>query len=124
MFKVNNRNTRKRCLLISKITLKTLERCHLSTSYLLEVAVQNHILDSLQSQFAIKSLLSVLLSSSAARNLIADPYMSFYEKEETISELFEKFKMSAFSISEKTAPKRDIFFNFLRSKGYISVSQS
>ena len=69
MFKVSNRNTRKRCLLISKITLKTSERRHLTTSYLPEVTVQNHILDSLQCQFAIKSLLSVLLSRSTARNL-------------------------------------------------------
>ena len=44
MFKVSNRNTRKRCLLISKITLKTSERCHLTTSYLPEATVQNHIL--------------------------------------------------------------------------------
>ena len=68
MFKVSNRNTRKRCLLISKITLKTSERCHLTTSYLPEVTVQSHILDGLQCQFAIKSLPSVLLSSSTARN--------------------------------------------------------
>ena len=68
MFKVSNRNTRKRYLLISKITLKTSERCHLTTSYLPEVTVQNHILDGFQCQFAIKSLPSVLLSSSTARN--------------------------------------------------------
>ena len=71
MFKVSNRNTRKRCLLISKITLKTSERRHLTTSYLPEVTVQNHVLDSFSQniyQFAIKSLLSVLLSSSTARN--------------------------------------------------------
>ena len=68
MFKVSNRNTRRRCLLISKITLKTSERRHLTTSYLPEVTVQNHILDSLQCQFAIKSLFPVLLSSSTARN--------------------------------------------------------
>ena len=68
MFKVSNRNTRKRCRLTSKIALKTSERCHLTTSYLSEVTVQNHILDSLQCQFAIKSLPSVLLSSSTARN--------------------------------------------------------
>ena len=63
LFKVSNRNTRKRCVLISKITLKTSEWCRLTTSYLPEVAVQNHNLDSLQCQFAIKSL----LSSSTAR---------------------------------------------------------
>ena len=68
MFKVSNRNTRKRCLLISKLTLKASERRHLTTSYLPEVTVQNHILDSLQCQFAIKSLPSVLLSSSTARD--------------------------------------------------------
>ena len=71
MFKVSNRNTRKRCLLISKITLKTSERRHLTTSYLLEVTVQNHVLDSSAYniyQSASKSLLSVLLSSSMARN--------------------------------------------------------
>ena len=68
MFKVTNSNTRKRCLLISKITLKTSERCHLTTSHLPDVTVQNHILESLQCQFAIKSLPSVLLSSSTARN--------------------------------------------------------
>ena len=51
-----------------KETIKTSERCHLTSSYLREVTVQNHILDSLQCQFAIKSLSSVLLSSSAARN--------------------------------------------------------
>ena len=71
MFKVSNRSTRKRCLLILKIALKTSERCHLITSYLLEVAVQNHILDIFSYniyQFAIKGLLSDLLSSSKARN--------------------------------------------------------
>ena len=45
MLKVSNRNTRKRCLLILKIALKTSEWRHLITSYLLEVTVQNHILD-------------------------------------------------------------------------------
>ena len=62
---------KKSCLLISKITLKTSERHHLTACYLPEVTVQNHILDSFSSnmyQFAIKSLLSVLLSSSTARN--------------------------------------------------------
>ena len=68
MFKISNRNTRKRCLLISKITLKTSEWRHLTTSFLLEVTVQNPILDSLQCPFAIKSLPSVLLSSSTAHN--------------------------------------------------------
>ena len=43
MFRVSNRNTRKRCLLISRITLKTSERRHVTISYLPEVTVQNHI---------------------------------------------------------------------------------
>ena len=71
MFRVSNRSTRRRCLLISKLTLKTSERSHLTDSYLREVTVQNHILDGLSYniyQFAIKSLLSVLLSSLTARN--------------------------------------------------------
>ena len=71
MFKVSNRNARKRCLLISKITFKTSDWRHLITSYLPEVTVQNHVLDSFSYniyQFAIKSLLPVLLSSSTARN--------------------------------------------------------
>ena len=70
MFKVSNRNTRKRCLLISKITLKTSERRHLTTSYLPEVTVQNiswtvfpRIYTNLQSK-----VLPVLLSSSKVRN--------------------------------------------------------
>ena len=46
MLKVSNKNIRKRCLLMSKITLKTLGRRHLTTRYLPEVTVQNHILDS------------------------------------------------------------------------------
>ena len=71
MFKISNRNTRKRCLLIPKTTLKTSERRLLTTSYLSEITVQNHISDSFSKniyRFAIKSLLSVLLSSSTARN--------------------------------------------------------
>ena len=138
MFKVNNRNTRKRCLLISKITLKTLEQCHLSTSYLLEVAVQNHILDSLQCQFAIKSLLSVLLSSSKAQfclqvrrpviSTIADPYMSFYEKWEIITELFDSWKIQNVSIFYfwKNSPKNGQIFQLftLYSKGrHFSITK-
>ena len=94
MFKVSNRNTRKRCLLISKITLKTSERRHLTTSYLPEVTVQNHILDSLQCQFAIKGLLSVLLSSSTAYNFNnSRPIYVTYEKWEITTELFHSWKI-------------------------------
>ena len=72
MFKVSNRNTRKRCLLISKLTLKTSERSHLTTSYLLEVTVQDHILDSFSIQVFLDYIeyisILVLLSNSTARN--------------------------------------------------------
>ena len=103
MFKVSNRNTRKRCLLISKITLKTSERRHLTTSYLPEVTVQNHVLDSFSQniyQFAIKSY---------------GPYFQqqqthicyFMRNKKSLPKylIHEKFKMSSFFISEKTAPK-------------------
>ena len=66
--KLSSRNTRKRCLLISKMTLKTSEWRHLTTSYLREVTVQNHVLLEQIFQFEIKSLLSVMLSSLTACN--------------------------------------------------------
>ena len=59
MFKVSNRNTRKRCLLISKIILITSERSHLTTSYLPEVTVQNHVMSRIYTN---------LKSSPTARN--------------------------------------------------------
>ena len=51
-----------------KNNIKNVRKCHLTTSYFPYVTVQNHILDSLQCEFAIKSLPSVLLSSSTVRN--------------------------------------------------------
>ena len=78
IFKVSNRNTRKICLLISKITLKTSEPCH---------------------QFAIKSLLSVLLSSLTAYsfNNCKPIYVILWD---IITKIFDswKFKMSKFKI--------------------------
>ena len=84
MFKVRNKNTRRRCLLISKITLKRSERRHLIISYLPEVTVQNYVLDNFSwnvYQFAIKSLLPVLLSSSTAHkfNNSRPIYVIFWE---------------------------------------------
>ena len=67
MFQVSYRNTRKRCLLILKITLKT-EQYHLTTSYLPEVTIQNHILWTVCNANCNCSLPSVLLSSSMACN--------------------------------------------------------
>ena len=119
MFKVSNRNTRKRCLLVSKITLKTSEQRHLTTSYLPEVTVQNHVLDSFSQniyQFAIKRLLSVLLSSSTAGNFnnIRVIYVIFLRNEKSLPKylIHEKFKMSAFFISEKQPQKWTNFSTF------------
>ena len=123
MFKVSNRNTSKRCLLISKITLKTLERCHLTTSYLPEVTDQNHVLDSFSQniyQFAIKSLLSVLLSSSTACNFSnSKPIYVIYEKSLPKYLIHENSKCEHFFISEKNSPKNEQTFQLftLYSKG-------
>ena len=129
MLKVNNKNTRKRCLLISKITLKTSGRRQLTTSCFPGVTAQNHVLDSFSQniyQFEIKSLLSVLLSSSKARNLNnSRPYMR-NKKSLPKYLIHENSKCHHFFISEKTAPKTDKFFNFLLyiQRAAISVSQS
>ena len=132
MFKVSNRNTRKGWL-ISKIILKTSERRHLTTSYLPEVTVQNHILGTvfpriytnLQSKVCFQFCFQV---RRPVISIIADPYTSFYEKWEWLQKylIHEKFKMSAFFISENTAPKMDKFLNFLPyiQRAAISVSQS
>ena len=54
--------------------------------------------------------------------------MAFYEKWETITEIFDswKFKVLVLFYSWKTAPKTDKFFNFLPyiQRAAISVSQS
>ena len=111
MFKVSNRNTRKRCILISKITLKTSERRHLATSYLPGVTVQNHFLGIFSYniyQFAIKSLLSVLVSSSRARNFNNSRpiYVILSEMRNHYRNIwFIKFKMSASFYFWKNSPK-------------------
>ena len=133
MFKVSNRNTRKRCLLISKITLKTSERRHLTTSYLPEVTVQNHVLDSFSQniyQFAIKSLVSVLLSSLTARNFNQQTHICHFMRNEKSLPTYlihENSKCQHFFIYEnKTAPKTGRFFNFLQYlKGqHFSITKS
>ena len=130
MFKVSNRNTRKRYLLISKITLKTSERRHLTTSYLPEVTVQNHvwtvfpkIYNNLQSKVCFKFCFQV---RRPVISTIVNPFMSFYEKSLPKYLIHENSKCQHFFISEKTVPKTDKFFNFLRyiQKAAISVSQS
>ena len=130
MFRVSNRNTRKRCLLISRITLKTSERRHLTISYLPEVTVQNHIwtvfpriYTNLQSnvcfQFCFQDRRPLI-------STIANPFMVLYEKSLPKYLIHENSKCQHFFISEKTAPKTDKFFNFLPyiQRAAISVSQS
>ena len=133
MFIVSNRNTRKRCLLISKITLQTSERSHLTTSYLSEITVQNHVLDSfldrintnLQSKFCFQFCFQV---RRLVISTIVDHICHFMRNEKSLPKylIHEKFKMSGFFISEKSNPKNwNIFQLFtLYSKVVISVSQS
>ena len=103
MFKVSNRNTRKRCLLISKITLKTSEWGHLTNSCFPEVAIQNHILDSFTKniyQFAIKSQFFQFCFQvrRPVISTVVDPYMPFFEKWEIITEIFDSWKIQNISI--------------------------
>ena len=128
MFKVSNRNTRKRCLLISKIILKTSEQCHLTTSHLPEVTVENHTLDSLQYQFAIKSLPSVLLSSLMARNFnnSRPTYVLLWEMRNNYRTIWfmKNSKCLHFLFLKKQPPKMDKFFNFLPSEGrHLSITK-
>ena len=108
MFKVSNRNTRKRCLLISKITLKTSERRHLTTSYLPEAFVPR-IYTNFQSKVCFQFCFQVRRSVIST---IVDPYMSFYEKWEIITEIFDSWKIQNVSIFYfwKNSPKNGQVF--------------
>ena len=116
MFKVSNRNTRKSCLLISRITFKTSDRRHLTTSYLPEVTDQSHVLDSFSwniYQFAIKSLLSVLLLSSTAHNF-NNNWLLYVKFSETINFcrkiwLIENWKVISFYCWNKRCQKGQKF---------------
>ena len=133
--KVSNRITRKRCLLISKTALKISERLDLTTSYLLEhieVTVQNHVLDSFFEniyQFAIKSLLSVLLSSLTAGtfNNSRPIYAILWKMRIHYQTIWfmKNSKRQHFLLLKKIALKMDKFFNFLPyiQRAAISVSQ-
>ena len=121
MFKVSNRNTRKRCLLISKIRLKTSEQRHLlpicqrllprTMSWTVFPRVYTNLL-------AIKSL----LSSSTARNF-NNSRLIYVILWEIITEIFDswKFKMSLFYFWEKSPKNGHIFQLFLP---YIQRTQS
>ena len=110
MFKVSNRNTRKRC---QKITLKTSERRDLTT----------RICTNLQSEVCFQFCFQVW---RPVISTILNPFMSFYQKSLPKYLIHENSKCQHFFISEKTAPKTDKFFNFLPyvQRDAISVSQS
>ena len=127
MFKVSNKSTEKRC---QKITLKTSEQRHLTTSCLPEVTVQNHvwivfprIYTNLQTKVCFHFFFQVRRPTIST---IVNPFMSFYEKFLSKYLIHENSKCQHFFISEKTAPKTDKFFNFLPyiQRAAISVSQS
>ena len=127
MFKVSNRNTRKRCLLISKITLKTSGRRHLTSIYLPEVTALNHVLNSFSKniyQFAIKSLLSVLFLSSTARDFKNSRpiYVILWETRNRYRNIwFMKFHIFSIFYFWKNSPKNWQVFRLFTA---ISVSQS
>ena len=117
MFKVSKRNTR--CLLISKITLKTSERRFLTTRYLSEATTQNHFLEYIP------------ICNQVRRPVIStiiDPYMLFYEKSEIINEIFGSWKIQNVSIFYfwKNSPKNGQIFQLftLYSKGrHFSITK-
>ena len=127
MFKVTNRNTSKRCLLISKATLKTSERHRLNTSYLREVTVQNHVLDNfsyiLQSNICFQFYFQV---QRLVISRIVDPYMSFFEKWEVITEMFQSWKIQNVYIFYfwKNSPKNgQIFQHFTLYSNHLSITK-
>ena len=110
IFKVSDRNTKKRCLLISKITS---ERRHLTTSYLLELT-ENHvwtvfprIYTNLQSKVWFQSCLQV---RRPVISTIVNPFMSFYEK--SLPKYLIHKNLKRFFISEKQPQKRTNFSTF------------
>ena len=87
-----------------------------------------HILNSLQCQFAIKSLLSVLLSSSTARNFnnSRPMYAILWEMINNYRTIWfmKNSKCQHFLFLKKSAQKLDKFFNFLPSKGrHFSITK-
>ena len=114
MFKVSNRYTRKRCLLISKITLKKSERRHLTTSYLPEVPVQKHVLDS------FSRIYTNLKSSPTARNFNNSRTIYVTRNQKSLPKylIHQNSEYQHFFSSEKTAPKVQSFQLFtLYSEG-------
>ena len=128
MFKVSNRNTRKRCPLIWKITLKASERRPLTTSYLLEETFQNYVFPRIYTNLQSKVWFQFCFQvRQPIISTIVDPYMSFYEKWEIVTEIFDSWKIQNVKTFNfwKTTPKIHKVFNFLPyiQKVPISVSQ-
>ena len=120
MFKASNRDIKKRCLPVSKTTLKITERCR----YLLKVTIQNHITMPICNQRSA----SVLLSSSTARNFNNSwPIYVIYEKWGIITELFHSWNIqnvSIFYFWKKQSQKWTNFSNVYLQRAAILVSQS
>ena len=121
MLKVSNRNTRKRCRLISKITLKTSGRRHLTTNQLfaggncLEPCLGQFFREYMPI-FNQKSTFS-LFSSSTTRNFDNSRliYVILWEIRNHYRNIWSMKiqNVSIFLFLKKTAPKTDKSFNFL-----------
>ena len=121
MLKVSNRNTRKSCLLISKIkSIRT-------TSPDYSLFAGGNCPDPYLGHFFLEyipicnqNLLSVLFWRPII-SIIADPYLSFYEKWEIITEIFDSWKIPNVTIFYfwKNSPKNGQIFQLftLYSKG-------
>ena len=114
MFKVSNRNTRKRCLLISKITLKHQD----NVTWLLAIwgrllsrtmswTVFPRIYTNLQLKVCFQFCFQV---RRPVISTIVNPFMSFYEKLLPKYLIHENSKYQHFFISEKTAPTFYLIF--------------
>ena len=113
MFKVSNRNTSKRCRLIWKITLKTSERRPLTTSYLLEETFQNYVFTRIYTNLLSKVWFQFCFQvRGPIISTIVDPYMSFWEKWEIITKIFDSWKIQSVSSFYfwKNSPKNGHIF--------------
>ena len=85
--KVSDRNTRRKCLLISKITLKTSGRHHLTINFLPKVTVQNHVLDSFSWYTNLQSKVFFHFCFQVRRpeiSTIVDPLCHFMRNEKSL----------------------------------------
>ena len=87
MLTVCNRNTRKRCLLISKKTLKTSEQRYVTAST--ETYLGQFFLEYIPIYNQKLVFSSTFMFRRPVISAIADPYMSFHEKWEIITEIFD-----------------------------------